>query len=107
MSWRAPQPTHFTSTHHELFDGSGYPDSLAGDAIPIGARVLAVTDAFDAMTSDRPDGSAIPVEDAVAELRRCSGTQFDKVVVDALVRVLGRTAARSHRSTRVVSAPVS
>jgi diguanylate cyclase (GGDEF)-like protein/putative nucleotidyltransferase with HDIG domain len=93
--------------HHELFDGSGYPDSLAGDAIPIGARVLAVTDAFDAMTSDRPYGAAMPVEDAVAELRRCAGSQFDEVVVEAFVRVLGRAAARSPRLNRVVGAPVS
>jgi diguanylate cyclase (GGDEF)-like protein len=93
--------------HHEHFDGSGYPDGLAGDAIPIGARVLAVTDAFDAMTSDRPYGAAIPVEDAVAELRRCSGAQFDEVVVEAFVQVLGRTAARSHSGDRVMPAPVS
>jgi HD-GYP domain-containing protein (c-di-GMP phosphodiesterase class II) len=93
--------------HHERFDGSGYPDSLAGDAIPIGARVLAVTDAFDAMTSDRPYGAAMRVEDAVAELRRCAGSQFDEVVVEAFARVLGRTATRSQRSNRVVGAPVS
>jgi diguanylate cyclase (GGDEF)-like protein/putative nucleotidyltransferase with HDIG domain len=74
--------------HHEHFDGSGYPDGLAGDAIPIGARVLAVTDAFDAMTSDRPYGAAVSVEDAVAELIRCGGSQFDEVVVEAFVRVL-------------------
>jgi diguanylate cyclase (GGDEF)-like protein/putative nucleotidyltransferase with HDIG domain len=93
--------------HHEHFDGSGYPDRLAGDAIPIGARVLAVTDAFDAMTSDRPYGAAIPVEDAVAELRRCSGAQFDEVVVEAFVQVLGRTEARSHSGDRVTPAPVA
>ena len=93
--------------HHEHFDGSGYPDGLAGDAIPIGARVLAVTDAFDAMTSDRPYGAATPVEEALAELRRCAGSQFDEVVVEAFVRVLGRTAARSPRLNRVMGAPVS
>jgi len=78
--------------HHEHFNGSGYPDGVAGDAIPIGARVLAVTDAFDAMTSDRPYRTAMSVGEAVAELRRCSGTQFDEVVVEAFVRVLGRIA---------------
>lgn len=57
--------------HHKHFDGSGYPHGFAGDAIPIGARVLAITDALDAITSDRPYSSAIPAEYAVAELRRC------------------------------------
>lgn len=92
--------------HHENFDGSGYPDGLAGEDIPIGARVLAVTDAFDAMTSDRPYGAAIPVEDAVAELRRCSGTQFDEGVVEAFVRVLGRIATPLHSREHVVPAPL-
>jgi putative nucleotidyltransferase with HDIG domain len=93
--------------HHERFDGSGYPDSLAGHAIPIGARILAVTDAFDAMTSDRPYGAATPVEEALAELRRCAGSQFDEVVVEAFVRVLGRTPAPSPRLNRAMGAPVS
>jgi HD-GYP domain-containing protein (c-di-GMP phosphodiesterase class II) len=93
--------------HHEHFDGNGYPSGLAGEEIPIGARVLSVTDAFDAMTSDRPYGAAIPVEDAVAELRRCSSTQFDEVVVEAFVRVLGRIAATSHSRDHVVPAPLA
>ncbi|MEO8458778.1 MAG: HD domain-containing phosphohydrolase [Chloroflexota bacterium] len=91
--------------HHEHFDGSGYPDGLAGEAIPIGARILAVTDAFDAMTSDRPYRSAISIGEAVAELRRCSGSQFDAVVVDAFVRALGRNATPSHSRSPVVPAP--
>jgi diguanylate cyclase (GGDEF)-like protein/putative nucleotidyltransferase with HDIG domain len=92
--------------HHEHFDGSGYPDGLAGDAIPIGARILAVTDAFDAMTSDRPYRTAISIGEAVVELRRCSGSQFDELVVDAFVRVLGRTAVGSHALNHVVLAPL-
>jgi two-component system, cell cycle response regulator len=68
---------------HEYFDGSGYPDGLAADAIPLGARVVAVCDAFDAMTSSRPYRPAIPVEDALAELQACAGTQFDPAVVAA------------------------
>lgn len=92
--------------HHEHFNGSGYPDGVAGDAIPIGARVLAVTDAFDAMTSDRPYRTAMSVGEAVAELRRCSGTQFDEVVVEAFVRVLGRIAAPLHSREHVVPAPL-
>lgn len=76
--------------HHEHFDGSGYPDGLAGDDIPLGARIVLVADAFDAMTSDRPYGAAMPVEAAVAELRRCSGSQFDPQVVEAFLRVIER-----------------
>jgi HD-GYP domain-containing protein (c-di-GMP phosphodiesterase class II) len=76
--------------HHEWFDGSGYPDGLAGDAIPLPSRILLVTDAYDAMTSDRPYRSAMPKEDAIAELRRCSGTQFDPEIVHAFLRVLAR-----------------
>jgi two-component system, cell cycle response regulator len=68
---------------HERFDGSGYPDGLAGDAIPLGARIVAVCDAFYAMTSVRPYRPAIPAEDALAELRACAGTQFDPNVVAA------------------------
>ena len=68
---------------HERFDGSGYPDGLAADAIPLGSRIVAVCDAFQAMTSPRPYRPAIPVEDALAELRACAGTQFDPEVVKA------------------------
>jgi HD-GYP domain-containing protein (c-di-GMP phosphodiesterase class II) len=70
---------------HERFDGSGYPDGLAGAEIPLLARIVACCDAYNAMTSDRSYRSAMSVEEAVAELRRASGTQFDPVVVDALV----------------------
>jgi len=71
--------------HHERLDGSGYPHRLAGDDIPLGARILAVADAFDTMVTDRPYRSALPVEQAVAELRRCSGSQFDERVVEAFL----------------------
>jgi HD-GYP domain-containing protein (c-di-GMP phosphodiesterase class II) len=73
---------------HEDYDGSGYPDGLAGDAIPIEARICSACDAFSAMTTDRPYRAAMSVEDAVAELRRCAGTQFDPVIVDQLVSVI-------------------
>ncbi|MQY34857.1 hypothetical protein SRB17_28270 [Streptomyces sp. RB17] len=76
--------------HHERLDGSGYPYGLVGDRIPECARVVAVADAFDAMTSTRSYRRARPVEAAVAELRRCAGTQFDPRMVGALVRALGR-----------------
>lgn len=71
--------------HHEHYDGGGYPAGLAGDAIPLGARIIAVADAFDAMTSDRPYRPALTLEEAVSELRRFSGTQFDPEVVDAFL----------------------
>jgi diguanylate cyclase (GGDEF)-like protein len=66
---------------HERWDGKGYVDGLAGSAIPLAARIIAVCDTFAAMTSDRPYKAAVTVEEAVAELRRCAGTQFDPEVV--------------------------
>jgi len=73
--------------HHERWDGKGYPDGLAGDAIPLGARIFAVGDSFDAMTSDRPYRRAMSVEDARLEVLRCRGTQFDPHVVDAFMHI--------------------
>ena len=70
---------------HERWDGAGYPDGLAGVAIPLGARVICVCDAYDAMVSDRPYRAALPRSDAFAELRAGAGSQFDPRVVDALV----------------------
>ncbi|MFJ8820560.1 HD-GYP domain-containing protein [Streptomyces sp. NPDC102467] len=76
--------------HHERLDGSGYPYGLSGAQIPEFARVVAVADAFDAMTSTRTYSRARPVAVALAELERCAGSQFDPVMVTALARVLGR-----------------
>ncbi len=73
---------------HERYDGGGYPDNLSGDDIPLGARIVGTCDAFDAMITDRPYRNGMPQEDAVAELHRCSGTQFDPRVVDALIQEL-------------------
>jgi diguanylate cyclase (GGDEF)-like protein len=70
---------------HERWDGGGYPDGLAGEDIPLGARIIAVCDSFDAMVSDRPYSAALSVDEAVAELQRCAGTQFDPAVVAAFV----------------------
>jgi HD-GYP domain-containing protein (c-di-GMP phosphodiesterase class II) len=75
---------HIVRSCHEDWDGTGYPDGLAGDAIPRVARIVRACDAFSAMTTDRPYRKALPVEDAIAELRRCSGTDFDPEVVEAL-----------------------
>jgi diguanylate cyclase (GGDEF)-like protein len=74
--------------HHERPDGTGYPDGLGGDEIPVGARIIAVSDVFDAMVSDRPYRAGRTVEEAIAELRRCAGTQFDPAVVDAFAAVV-------------------
>ena len=74
--------------HHEHYDGSGYPHGLKGGDIPIASRILLVTDAFDAMTSDRPYRKAMPAEAAIEELKRHSGSQFDPAVVEAFLRVL-------------------
>jgi len=71
--------------HHERWDGDGYPGNLAGERIPIGARIIFAADALDAMTSDRVYRPALTIEEATEELRRCAGTQFDPVVVAALL----------------------
>ncbi len=71
--------------HQEWYDGSGYPDGLRGEQIPIGARVATVVDAFDAMISDRPYRKGIPLEKAIEELKRNRGTQFDPAVVDTML----------------------
>jgi HD-GYP domain-containing protein (c-di-GMP phosphodiesterase class II) len=69
--------------HHERWDGGGYPDGLRGSCIPLASRIIAVCDAFGAMTCDRPYRDGMPSATAVAELRAGSGTQFDPAVVDA------------------------
>ena len=73
---------------HERWDGQGYPDGLAGEQIPLLARIVACCDAYNAMTSDRSYRKALPRDEAVAELRQCSGTQFDPRVVEALLASL-------------------
>ncbi len=73
---------------HEDYDGAGYPDGLSGDEIPIEARICSACDAFSAMTTDRPYRTAMPIADALAELRRCSGTQFDPNVVATLGQMI-------------------
>jgi putative two-component system response regulator len=75
--------------HHEYLDGSGYPDNLKGDDIPVGARIILVADAYDAMTSDRPYRKSIGYEKASAELRKYSGRQFDPAMVEALLAAVG------------------
>ena len=76
--------------HHERFDGRGYPAGLAGDDIPLFARIVAVADAFESLTTSNADRAALPVAEALDEVERRSGTQFDPVVVAALRRGLSR-----------------
>lgn len=80
----------FVRHHHERWDGSGYPDGLRGEEIPLEARILAVCDAVEAMASDRPYHQAMSPVEIIAELRRCAGTQFDAEVVAAFIRVVER-----------------
>jgi putative nucleotidyltransferase with HDIG domain len=91
-------------THHEWWDGSGYPVGLSGSEIPLSGRIVALADVFDALTHARPYKQAWPIERALAELRRLAGTQFDPAVVEAFFRLdpaglveLPLTRARARR----------
>jgi putative nucleotidyltransferase with HDIG domain len=90
--------------HHERWDGAGYPDGLAGEAIPLSSRIVACCDALNAMTTTRPYRRAISVERALAELRRCSGSQFDPRVVAAVRAVLERGEATDERAVATAEA---
>ncbi len=81
------------AAHHERWDGTGYPRGLRGEEIPLAARIFAVVDAFDAMTNDRPYRRALPLEQALDEIRRAAGTQLDPSVVRAFVSLVGELGA--------------
>ena len=97
--WRTLQPLlrdhaialNVIRSHHERWDGLGLPDKLAGEAIPLEARIAAVADTFDAMTSHRPYRPQLPIDATLQELLRCRGTQFDARAVDAFVSLVKRT----------------
>ena len=98
--WPAQEALPYVLYHHERWDGGGYPTGLSGKEIPEEARLLAVADAFDAMTSMRPYRRALPIAAAVQEVERCAGSQFDPTVVDAFLEAwnagaLEATAAAS------------
>jgi HD-GYP domain-containing protein (c-di-GMP phosphodiesterase class II) len=86
--------------HHEQYDGRGYPDGIVGEAIPIEARVVAVADTFDAMTSDRPYRKGLPLDVATAEIERCTSTQFDPGVAAAFLRAVRAGAVVPVSETR-------
>jgi putative nucleotidyltransferase with HDIG domain len=74
--------------HHERYDGSGYPEKLSKDNIPLGARIISIADSYDAMTSDRPYRKALTKEESISELVRKSGTQFDPKIVEIFIEIL-------------------
>jgi HD-GYP domain-containing protein (c-di-GMP phosphodiesterase class II) len=80
---------------HERFDGTGYPDGIPGPAIPLGARIIGVCDAYVRMTTEQPYQRAFSSSDALAELRRCAGTQFDPGIVDVVCDLIGRHGHRA------------
>jgi diguanylate cyclase (GGDEF)-like protein/putative nucleotidyltransferase with HDIG domain len=88
--------------HHERWDGSGYPDGLPGDSIPLGARIIFVADAYDAMTSERVYRRRVAPEQAIAELQRCAGSQFDPEIVEAFAGEL-RELDEPRRVTAIAS----
>ena len=76
--------------HHERFDGKGYPDGMTGHDIPLGARIIAVAETFDMLASDLPWRDAMTLDDAIEEVQRCAGSQFDPMVVEAFLKVITR-----------------
>jgi HD-GYP domain-containing protein (c-di-GMP phosphodiesterase class II) len=89
--------------HHERWDGSGYPDGLPGEQIPLGARIIFVADAYDAMTSERVYRRRVAAEKAIAELQRCAGSQFDPEIVDAFAAEVAEEAPARQAVTAVAS----
>jgi HD-GYP domain-containing protein (c-di-GMP phosphodiesterase class II) len=94
-------------SHHERWDGGGYPDRLAGENIPRLARIVAVADAFDAMTSDRPYRAGMPAEAAFAEVEKQKGRQFDPECADAFLKIRGRIIQEMQSQTKRIGTPFS
>lgn len=93
--------------HHEWWDGGGYPRGLAGHAIPLVGRVVAIADAYDAMTSDRAYRRALPHEVAIGEIDRCAGTQFNPELADAFVKLMEQWRKRMRDAGRDTLIPRS
>ena len=83
--------------HHERWDGTGYPDGLRGEEIPLPSRIIAVVDAFEAMTSDRPYRRALGIDEAITELRRTGGTQFDPIIAEIMATILEEELEKSRK----------
>lgn len=96
----------FTLHHHENYDGTGYPGGLKGEEIPIGSRVVAVIDAFDAMVSNRPYRQGIPPDEAIRRLVQDSGTQFDPVVVRCFIAIAANEISGVFAATGTTAAVV-
>jgi HD-GYP domain-containing protein (c-di-GMP phosphodiesterase class II) len=86
--------------HQERYDGKGYPEGLSGECIPLFARIIAVADTFDAMTSDRPYRKALPDQTALGEIERCAGAQFDTVCVKAFMKGYEKGLIKSQGNAR-------
>jgi HD-GYP domain-containing protein (c-di-GMP phosphodiesterase class II) len=82
--------------HHERWDGKGYPRGLQGEEIPLACRILAIADAYDAMISDRPYRKAMSHEEAIEELCRCAGTQFDPELVERFIEIVDKPNSKSN-----------
>jgi putative nucleotidyltransferase with HDIG domain len=91
-----------TRHHHEKVDGKGYPDGLCGEDLPLGVRIIALADAFDAMTTDRPYRKQISLEKTLGEVKRCMGTQFDIDVAKVLFRVLEKELSGKTSNPKIV-----
>ena len=87
-------------SHHERWDGAGYPQGLQGASIPLLARIVAIADSFDALTHDRPYNRSRPVKEALAEIERERGRQFDPEIVDAFMRVQAWESGRGERTAK-------
>jgi len=94
-------------SHHEKWDGTGYPNRLKGEEIPLIARIISAVDSHDVMVNDRPYHKAMPEADAIAELKRCAGTQFDPHVVEVFVRLLEREELPKEETAQVQEAPAA
>lgn len=96
---------HVVRSCHEFYDGSGYPDGLKGDEIPLIARIVGCCDAFNAMTSDRPYRDALSVQEAIAEVRANTGTQFDPTAAGALLTLIPRELESTSQKRRLAAIP--
>jgi HD-GYP domain-containing protein (c-di-GMP phosphodiesterase class II) len=89
----------FVRHHHERWDGRGYPSGLHGEDIPLESRILNVCDSVEAMASDRPYHKGMSVDEIIAEVQRCNGTQFDPAIADAFIRIAERNGAHFVRNS--------